>query len=501
MTDAKPRDSRSALDMSGAEFRAIGHALIDEIADFFDTLPDRRLRRDASPEEIRRRLGTGELPETGTDTAAMFAEIAPLLFDYSLHNGHPKFLGYITSSAAPLGALADLLAAAVNPNIAMWDLAPVASEIEAQTVRWLADLTGYDRNCSGLMVSGGNMANILGFIAGRTARAPWDIREQGNYGDARRMTAYVSAETHTWIQKAADICGLGSDGIRWIDTDADGKMRVEDLVRAVHKDRDDGRLPFLAVATAGSVSTGIVDPLRDIAAVCKEENLWLHADGAYGAPAAVVPEVSADLRSLRLADSIALDPHKWLYCPLEAACVLTRDAAALRDAFAFYPAYYKLDDASEEGINYYQLGVQNSRGFRALKVWMALRAAGREGFIKSIRDDIGLAGRLFELVDAHDEFTAHSVHLSIATFRYVPRDLKSDTSAEDYLNDLNRALLGEIQGGGDMYLTNAIVAGHYLLRACIVNFRTSRQDIDELPEAIAAVGRRLDRQLRGEGAA
>jgi aromatic-L-amino-acid decarboxylase len=241
--------------------------------------------------------------------------------------------------------------------------------------------------------------------------------------------------------------------------------------------------------------------VRELAAICGEQDLWLHADGAYGAPAAVLPEAPEDLRSLRLADSVALDPHKWLYCPLEAACVLTRDAAALRDAFAFYPAYYKLDDADEAGINYYQLGVQNSRGFRALKVWMALRAAGREGFVKSIRDDIDLAGRLFDRVDAHGEFVAHSVHLSIATFRYVPRDLKADTSAEDYLNELNRALLGEIQGGGDMYLTNAIVAGRYLLRACIVNFRTSRQDIDELPEAIAAVGRRLDRQLRGEGAA
>ncbi|MEJ2274204.1 MAG: aminotransferase class V-fold PLP-dependent enzyme [Woeseiaceae bacterium] len=501
MTDAKPRDSRSALDMSGAEFRAIGHALVDEIAEFFDTLSDRRLTRDASPDDIRRRLGTDALPETGTDPATLFAEIAPLLFDYSLHNGHPKFLGYITSSAAPLGALADLLAAAVNANVGKWDLAPIASEIEAQTVRWLADLIRYERDCSGLMVSGGNMANILGFIAGRTAKASWDIRAVGNYGNPRRMTAYVSAETHTWIQKAADICGLGSDGIRWVDTDADGRMRVDHLVRAIRKDRGDGRLPFLAVATAGSVSTGIVDPMQDIAAVCREHDLWLHADGAYGAPAAVVPEVPEDLRSLRLADSVALDPHKWLYCPLEAACVLTRDAEALQNAFAFYPEYYMLDDAEEEGVNYYQLGLQNSRGFRALKVWMALRAAGRDGYRDSIREDIGLAGRLFELVDAHAEFVAHSVHLSIATFRFVPEDLAVDAATDGYLNELNRRLIGEIQAGGDLYVSNAVVAGRYLLRACIVNFRTSRQDIDELPEAIAAIGRRLDRQLRGEGAA
>jgi aromatic-L-amino-acid decarboxylase len=499
MADAKPRDSRSALDMSGAEFRAIGHALVDEIASFFDTLPERRLTRDASPEDIRRHLGTGELPETGVDAARLFDDIVPLLFDYSLHNGHPKFLGYITSSAAPIGVLADLLAAAVNANVGKWDLAPIASEIEAQAVRWLADLVRYEPDCSGLMVSGGNMANILGFIAGRTARAPWDIREQGNYGDARRMTAYVSAETHTWIQKAADICGLGADAIRWIETDAEGRMRVDRLVEAVRQDRSDGRLPFLVVATAGSVSTGVVDPVREVANVCAAENLWLHADGAYGAPAAVVPEAPEDLRSLRLADSVALDPHKWLYCPLEAACVLTRDANALRDAFAFYPPYYMLDDEHEEGANYYQLGMQNSRGFRALKVWMALRAAGRAGFRESIRDDIALAARLHAAADAHDEFMAHSVHLSIATFRFVPTDLAGDDTAatEAYLNRLNEAMLAEIQGGGELYLSNAVVEGRYLLRACVVNFRTTQRDIDALPEAIAAIGRRFDRQLRG----
>jgi len=484
--------------MTGAEFREIGHALVDEIAAFYDSLPERRLTREAGPDEIRRRLGTSELPEAGTDVASLFGEVAPLLFDYSLHNGHPKFFGYITSSAAPLGALADLLAAAVNANVGKWDLSPVASEIESQAVRWLADFIGYEVDGSGLMVSGGNMANILGFIAGRTARAPWDIRNQGNRGDARRMTAYVSAETHTWIEKAADICGLGADSIRWIETDADGRMRIDDLAARVRKDRDDDCLPFLVVATAGSVSTGVVDPVRDLAAFCREEGMWLHADGAYGAPAAVLPEAPEDLRSLRLADSVALDPHKWLYCPLEAACVLTRDPDALRNAFAFYPQYYKLDAAQDEGTNFYQLGMQNSRGFRALKVWLALRAAGRKGYEDSIRQDVVLAQRLHDLVARHPEFVAGSVHLSITTFRFVPQDLQGDDSDATgaYLNRLNQALLGEIQAGGELYVSNAVVDGRYLLRACIVNFRTTDADIDALPGMIAALGRGLDETMR-----
>jgi len=502
MTDSKKNQRHSALDMTGAEFRDIGHALVDEIAAFYDSLPDRRLTRDAGTEEIRRRLGTAELPEDGADAASLFSDVTPLLFDYSLHNGHPKFLGYITSSAAPLGALADLLASAVNANVGKWDLSPIASEIESQAVRWLADLIGYDVDCSGVMVSGGNMANILGFIAGRTAKAPWDMREVGNYGDPRKMTAYVSAETHTWIQKAADICGLGADSIRWIDTDAEGRMRLDKLKAQVAEDRDDGCLPFLVVATAGSVSTGVVDPVRELAQLCREENLWLHADGAYGAPAAVLPEAPEDLRSLRLADSVALDPHKWLYCPLEAACILTRDADALKNAFAFYPQYYMLGEEKDEGTNFYQLGMQNSRGFRALKVWLALRAAGRKGYEESIREDVRLAERLFDNVGAHREFEPGSVHLSITTFRFVPADIQGNHSdeTEAYLNKLNQALLAEIQSGGQLYVSNAVIDGRYLLRACIVNFRTTRDDIDMLPEDIAAIGRRLDKQLReGEG--
>ena len=490
------RDSRSALDMSPDEFRRLGHRLVDDIAAFYASFGERRLTRAAEPQEIRRLLGTDELPETGADAETLLADIAPLLFDNSLHNGHPKFLGYITSSAAPLGALADLLASALNANVGKWDLSPVASEIETQTVRWLADFIGYERDCSGIMVSGGNMANILGFIAGRTAMAPWDLRAEGNYADPRQLTAYVSAETHTWIQKAADICGLGANSIRWIETDADGRMRVDRLQQQLAEDRKAGRLPFIVVATAGSVSTGVVDPVRELAKVCAAEKLWLHADGAYGAPAAALDDVPEDLRSLGLADSVALDPHKWLYCPLEAACVLTKNKDALSDAFAFYPEYYMLGGEKEEGVNYYELGMQNSRGFRALKVWLALRAAGRKGFEDSIRGDIDLTRRLYDLTDRHDEFAAYTINLSIATFCFVPADLDDSAENEVYLNQLNQAVLAEIQAGGELYVSNAIVAGRYVLRACIVNFRTLQSDIDELPEQIAVLGRRIDARLR-----
>ncbi len=493
-----PHETRSALDMSPDEFRTLGHALIDEIATFYASFDARALTRDATAAEIRALLGTDELPEQGTPAAELIADITPKLFDHSLHNGHPRFLGYITSSGAPIGALADLLAAALNANLGKWDLAPVASEIEAQTVRWLAEFIGYEPDGSGIMVSGGNMANILGFIAGRTAKAPWDLRGEGNYGDARKLTAYVSAETHTWIQKAADICGLGANAIRWIETDVAGRMRVDKLREQLAADREGGCLPFLVVATAGSVSTGVVDPVRELSELCREEDLWLHADGAYGAPAAALPEAPEDLRSLDLADSVALDPHKWLYAPLEAACVLTRDKDALSNAFAFYPEYYLIDEEGDEGTNYYQLGMQNSRGFRALKVWLGLRVAGAEGYRESIRGDIALARQLFELTEAHPELRAATLHLSIATFRYVPPGMEEGGDDEAYLNELNRKLLAEIQADGEMFVSNAIVDDCYLLRACVVNFRTTRADMEAIAAMIVDKGRHIHAKLGGK---
>ena len=491
-------DRRSPIHMSATEFREAGHLLVDRIAEFMDSLPARPIARGESARTIRELIGQGDLPAKGTPAVTLLEEIAPLLFDHSLHNGHPRFFGYITSSAAPLGALADLLAAAVNPNLAMWDLAPVASEIEAQTIRWLADLVGFPTTCGGLMVSGGSMANFLAFIAARRAKAPWNIRQTGTYGDPRRLTAYASTETHTWIQKAADVAGLGADAIRWIGTDPLQRMNVAALREQVQRDTEAGFLPFLVVGTAGNVSTGAVDPLPAIHETAREHGLWFHVDGAYGAPAAALPEAATDLRGLTMADSVALDPHKWLYSPLEAACILVRNRAHLLDAFSYRPPYYHLDrDHDEPGNDYYELGMQNSRGFRALKVWLGLRHLGREGYCRLMRDNITLAAELFREAEAHEEIEAYTNNLSITTFRYVPRDLQPGNAVVDrYLNELNTALLAKLKSDGRLYVSNAIVDGRYLLRACIVNFRTTRSDVASVPALVANVGRAVDAALR-----
>jgi aromatic-L-amino-acid decarboxylase len=486
------------LEIHGAEFRALGHRLVDQIAAFLDGLPQRSVTPGESPQTIRALLGSDVLPERGSPADRLLDDSTRLLFDHSLFNGHPRFWGYITSSAAPLGALADLLAAAINPNVGAAVLSPMATEIEAQTVRWIADLTGYPRACGGLLVSGGNMANFVCFLAARKAKASWDLQAEGMAGSSRRLMAYVSKETHTWIDKAAELFGLGSQSIRWIATLADQTIDLAALEAQIQSDLQAGHLPFLVVGTAGTVSTGATDPLSDLAALSRRYGLWFHVDGAYGAVAAVLPDAPAQLLGLRAADSLALDPHKWLYSPLEAGCALVREPRHLVDTFSHHPAYYKFDGSSEDpAVNYYEFGMQNSRGFRALKVWLALRQVGREGYVRMIAQDIALAKALDATVRATPELQAVTCNLSITTFRYVPRDLATGgTEAEDYLNVLNEELLSRLQKGGEAFISNALVDGRYVLRACIVNFRTTLADVAALPPLVVRLGRAVDAERR-----
>lgn len=370
MDDTKNlHERRSTLAMSSGEFRAVGHELIDRVADFLDSLSTRPVTPRETPQQVREALGAERtLPATGCDTARLLNDAANLLFDHSLFNGHPRFWGYITSSAAPVGALAELLAAAVNPNVGAWPLSPMASEIEAQTIRWVAELLGYPTTCGGLFVSGGNMTNMVCLLTARQAKAGWNVREQGMSRGGLR--AYCSTETHTWMQKGADIAGLGADAIRWIPTDHEQRISLAALRDRIASDIQSGHKPFWVVGTAGSVSTGAIDPLAQLAAICGEFDLWFHVDGAYGGFAAMLPDAPAELAGLPEADSIAVDPHKWLYAPLEAGCALVRAPERLRDAFAYHPPYYHF---GAEATNYYDFGPQNSRGFRALKVWLALQ--------------------------------------------------------------------------------------------------------------------------------
>jgi glutamate/tyrosine decarboxylase-like PLP-dependent enzyme len=332
-------------------------------------------------------------------------------------------------------------------------------------------------------------------LAARAAAARWNIREEG-VGSRAALRVYASSETHTWIQKAADISGLGTAAIRWIQTDAGLRMDVNALKRQIDADKAAGDLPCLVVGTAGSVSTGAIDPLAEIGALCREQGVWFHVDGAYGGVAAAVPEAPADLRTLKDADSVAVDPHKWLYAPLEAGCALVRDPERLRTAFAYHPPYYHFD---ERATNFVDYGPQNSRGFRALKVWLALKQVGASGYRRMIGDDIALSRAMASAVETNRELQLITQELSITTFRYVPADLRSaigDEATERRLDDLNRIILDRVQRGGEAFVSNAVVRGSYVLRACIVNFHTTQADVESTLETIVRVGRNADAEMR-----
>lgn len=483
----------SPLAVSSEEFRTAGHQLIDRIAEFLDSLPQRPVTPGESPSDVRRVLGSDRpLPSAGGNVSELVEHAANLLFDHSLFNAHPRFWGYVTSSAAPIGVLGELLASAVNANCGAWLLSPMASEIEAQTIRWIAEMLHYPTDCGGIFVSGGNMANIVCFLAARQAKTAMNVRAKGVEGT--RLRAYCSKETHTWIQKAADISGLGTDSVRWIDVDNQMRIDVEALREQIRKDLSAGERPFLVVGNAGTVSTGAVDPLPDLAALCGEFDVWFHVDGAYGGFAAVLPDAPAGFAGLREADSIAVDPHKWLYAPLEAGCALVRDIGRMRDAFAYHPPYYHF---GVEAINYFDLGPQNSRGFRALKVWLALQQVGREGYVQMISDDIRLSRAMYDRISQSTELEALTQGLSITTFRYAPSGLKrEDGNVDSYLNDLNRELLTRLQQGGEAYLSNAVIEGKYALRACIVNFRTRLEDVQALVPLVERLAKELDGAMR-----
>jgi glutamate/tyrosine decarboxylase-like PLP-dependent enzyme len=371
----------------------------------------------------------------------------------------------------------------------------MATEIEAQSIRWIAELIGYPADGDGLLVSGGNTANFVCFLAARGMTGT-DLRTAGLRGVPATLHVYASTETHTWIQKAADLFGLGTDAIRWIDVDADQRLDTAMLERQIVADREAGARPFLAVGNAGTVSTGAVDPLAEMAAICRRHQVWFHVDGAYGGLAARVPGAPESLRALREADSVAVDPHKWLYAPLEAGCALVRRRGDLLRAFSYHPSYYHFD---HEVTNFFDYGPQNSRGFRALKVWLALRQVGWSGYRRMISDDMRLSQCLDTLVREHPDFEALTQHLSITTFRYVPREMRATIGTpetEQRLERLNQELLSRVERSGEAFLSNALVNGRFALRACIVNFRTAQADIEALVQLAARIGAEVDRSLR-----
>lgn len=488
---------KSPLELDEKEFKEIGYQLVDSIAELIDTLPRKPLTTKNSLEQLRKKLEKYSMDEENVSAKDLLSNTTELLVENSLFNGHPKFMGFITSAPSPIGILGDFLSSAINANVSAQILSPISTEIEKQTIQWLCDLIGLDSSYGGLLVSGGNMANFTGFLAARTSRLSGEFKNEGLSSLKSNPKIYCSKATHTWIEKASVLFGHGLSSLRWIETNHENKMDTHVLEKTIQEDLKAGQQPFMVVGTAGDVSTGIVDALDTIADICEKYNLWFHIDGAYGAPVAALPEYNETFKGLNRADSVALDPHKWLYAPLEAGCILVKDSSTLRKTFSSRPEYYNFNGyKKDEAHNFYEYGMQNSRGFRALKVWLMLQHTGRKGIVEAIRQDIDLSKLLYDLAKEHKSLEVFTHNLSITTLRFVPEEFKGVTNSNlDYLNKLNEELLHSIQYSGELFLSNAIIDNKFSLRACIVNFKTSEKDIREGIELIVEKGNRLHHQL------
>ena len=464
------------IDLPIEEFRRLGYRAVDLLAEHFASMSEQPCRSPV-PDDVRRELMEAPVPSGPHDPDALLDYARAQILRYPMGNGSPRFFGWVNSSAAPLGVLAELLAAGLNPSVAGGDHA--ATYIEHAVLGWMKHIVGFPSTGGAILTSGGSVANLIGLAVMRHVKTDGQVRARGLAELNPKLVVYTSTEGHSCIEKAVELLGIGRAHLRRLPVDADWRLNVGALRQAIAEDRSAGLTPAAVAATAGTVNTGSIDPLDDLSAVCDAEGLWFHVDAAYGGPAALLPELSVHYRGLDRANSVAIDPHKWMYIPVECGCALVRDAGAMRDAFSLVPPYLR-DDTALPWFS--EFGIQQSRGFRALKLWFVLQQIGLEGYRQSIARDIALARSLQARLGAASDFELVAAGpLSITCFRYRPAALLGQ---EAELNRLNRTLLDRIQRAGHVFLTGTELAGRFVLRACIVNFRTAESDLDSLVEAV-----------------
>ena len=468
--------SDAGLDLTPQQREQLGRAALDWVLRYFvdqNTLP---VYPTVSASELTARLSTvlPADPQDASQVLADFDEVAR----YGRHNGHPRMFGYVQSSGAFAGVIGDFLASAINQNVTSWRSAPAATTIEHQVIEWLKTTVGFDRHGDGILLSGGSFANFAGLATALRASTDVDINHRGVAALPSRPRIYASSMTHMSLPKAASMLGLGKDAIVRVPVDNMFRMDVGALREQIAADKAKGFHQVCVVATAGDVNTGAIDPLDAIADACVASGIWLHVDGSYGALAARSTHVKGAMAALHRADSLALDPHKWLYAPLDVGCLLVKNRAALRRAFSEGAGYIDVvTDRDMSDFAYWDYSPELSRRFRALKIWFILKLHGTRALRSAIDRNIAAAKHLANLIDASDDFERVApVPLSIVCFRYKNGD-----------DDFNKRLMVELQRDGDSYVSNAIVGGRFALRACVVNVRTELSDMDRLLASIRRV--------------
>ncbi|MBS1820658.1 MAG: aminotransferase class V-fold PLP-dependent enzyme [Acidobacteria bacterium] len=478
--DALMERTLDPVDAAGwAELRALAHRMVDGA--FYHIVGRREQPVWQKPSDaVRKAIGGEEVPRAGEGAAAAYESFLNNVLPYAIGNTHPRFWGWVMGGGDAVGMMAEMLAAAMNPNVGGFD--DSATLVEEQVVRWMAELMGMPAGTSGVLMSGGTMANLVGLNVGRFARSGFDVRGEGMRGGPE-LRVYCSTETHSWLKKSMELMGMGRSSLHAVGVDAIHRMKIDELKAAIAADRAAGLKPLCAVATAGTVNTGAVDDLTVIADICQAEGMWFHVDGAFGAPAYWSEKLRPIVRGMERADSLAFDLHKWGYMPYDIGCVLVRDAEAHKAAFASGASYLTAMDRGPvaDGLRFADRNVELSRGFRALKAWMSLKAHGVDALTALIEQNVEQARYLVQLIEQSDALElAAEAPLNIVCFRYrVAND------------DENKEILMRLQESGLAVPSGTVISGRFAIRVAHTNHRTRREDFDLLVEAVERIGREV----------
>ncbi|MCP9234707.1 aminotransferase class V-fold PLP-dependent enzyme [Lewinella sp. JB7] len=468
---------------------ALGQRMLADMMTYLEGVSDEASWQQI-PETVKERM-RAPLPQTGQPLEEIYAEFLRDVVPYNKKNIHPAFYAWVQGTGTVTGLLADMLASALNPNVTIGEHMPMY--VDAQAVDWCKELMGFPAKASGMLVSGGSMANITALTVARNSQLGTDFREEGFGADMPRTTVYCSTETHSCVQKAVEILGIGNRYLRRVPVNDRYEMDHEALIRAIEEDIAAGHRPICVVATAGTVNTGAIDPMEAIFNICRRYGLWFHVDGAYGALCRLDPVYADRLAYMERADSIAFDLHKWMYLPYEVGCVLIRDRELHRRSFALTPAYLQSSDrglaGGPEPLNNY--GFELSRGFKALKVWMSLKENGVEGYARLIAQNNRQAEYVGGLAGATEGLVVVApVSMSIVCLRYFRSGM---TQLES--NALNQELLLRLHERGIASPSSTVLGGIFCIRICIVNHKTKNRDLVRLVEALVEIGNELYRSV------
>ncbi|MBU3672621.1 MAG: amino acid decarboxylase [Sinobacteraceae bacterium] len=480
--DMKTADIDLTLDPQDWEaFRALAHRMIDDSLDHLSTLRDRPPWTPPSAEVVAALSGE-PLPRAPQGAEQVYAEFLQHVLPYTAGNRHPRFWGWMKSNGTPLGMMADMLAASMNVNAVGMNQS--ATLVELQVIKWLAEAMGFPKDASGIMASGGTMANVIGLAVARNARAGFDVRQNGLYGQPR-LTVYGSTETHSWVTKCLELMGMGRESFRAVPVGHDYRVDVDAIRRMIVADRAAGLRPICVIGTAGTINTGAIDDLDAIADLAHEEGLWFHVDGAVGSLGVLSPTLRPLFHGQARADSLAFDLHKWGYLPYEVACVLVRDAKAHRDTFATAASYLKTEERGvlAGGLVFAERGVELSRNFKALKAWMALKAEGTERIAAIMQQNVAHACRLGAALAALPDVTLEApVSLNIVCWRVTP---PGTTPVEQ--DQLTREVLLRLQETGTAVCSGTVLRGRTVIRVAAANHRSRWADFEVLLAAVPAI--------------